>query len=404
MDSVSQKTGPRAWLPLIAMAGAVFAFNSSEFMPIGLLTDIATDFDISTSKAGLLITYYAWVVCVMSVPLMVLCSRMEYRKLLLATVALFVASHVVSAVSTSYAILMASRVGVACAHSVFWAIAPPVAVKVAPEGKRAVALSVIAASTSVALIAGLPLGRAIGLLLGWRSTFGVVAAVAFAILALIFWLFPKVPNTSFVAPAKIPGILKMPVLVGIFTVTALTVTSQFCGYSYIEPFLKQTAGMPDAWVTWVLMLYGAAGIGASLLFSRFYERSPKRFAVFAIGGIAASLLLLLPASRSIPAVIALCAFWGMAVMVFNLVFQSIVIDEAPPAALTIAMAAYSGIYNLGIGSGAFIGGRVESALTVDYVGLAGFAVSILASAVFFLKLLPMLKIGGRRTKAGASRH
>ena len=80
-------------------------------------------------------------------------------------------------------------------------------------------------------------------------------------------------------------------------------------------------------------------------------------------------------------------------MIFNLVFQSIVIDEAPPAAITIAMAAYSGIYNLGIGSGAFIGGRVESSLSVDYTGLAGFLVALLASGLFFCKLLPRLKIG-----------
>lgn len=392
MESTSQNTGLRAWLPLIAMAGAVFAFNSSEFMPIGLLTDIASDFGIATSKAGLLITFYAWVVCVMSVPLMVLCSRMEYRKLLLATVALFAVSHVASAFSASYGMLMASRVGVACAHSVFWAIAPPVAVKIAPEGKRAAALSVIAASTSVALIAGLPLGRAVGLLLGWRCTFGAVAAFAFLILAFIFFLFPKVPNTSFVSPSKIPGILRMPVLVGIFTVTAVMVTAQFCGYSYVEPFLKETAGMPDASVTWVLMLYGGAGIASSFLFSRFYEKSPKPFAVFAIGGIAASLLLLLPAAGWTPAVVALCAFWGMAVMIFNLVFQSIVIDEAPPAALTIAMAAYSGIYNLGIGSGAFIGGRVELFASVGYVGLAGFAVAAAGSVLFFRGLLPKLKI------------
>ncbi|MCI6529953.1 MAG: sugar transporter [Mesosutterella sp.] len=391
MDTVNQgRTGLRAWLPLAAMACSVFAFNSSEFMPIGLLSDIASDFGIATSKAGLLITFYAWGVCVMSVPLMVLCSRMEYRKLLAATVALFAVSHVLSALSTGYWMLMASRVGVACAHSVFWAIAPPVAVKVAPEGRRATALSVIAASTSVALIAGLPLGRTIGLVLGWRCTFGAVAVVAFLILAFILREFPRVPNTSYVAPEKIPGILRKPVLVAIFAVTVLTVTAQFCGYSYIEPFLTRTAHLSESAVTWVLMLYGAAGIASSVLYSRLYDANRMAFRRFAILGIASSLLLLYLASHWAAAVVALCAFWGIAVMVFNLVFQSLIIEEAPPAAVTIAMAAYSGIYNLGIGSGAFIGGRVEQASSVAWVGLCGGLVALIAALVFFRKLAPRL--------------
>lgn len=104
-------------------------------MPIGLLIDIAKDFEIPVAKAGLLITFYAWVVALMSLPLMVLCSRMAYRKLLLGVLLLFAVSHVGSALSTQYWMLMASRIGVACAHSVFWAIAPPMAVKIVPGRK-----------------------------------------------------------------------------------------------------------------------------------------------------------------------------------------------------------------------------------------------------------------------------
>ena len=141
-------SGLKAWLPLLVLAGAVFCFNSSEFMPIGLLSDIGEDLGVANSTMGLLITVYAWVVCLMSVPLMVVCSRLEYRNLLLGTIALFAISHVGSALSASYGFLMASRIGVACAHSVFWSIAPPIAVKLAPEGKRAAALSLIATSTS----------------------------------------------------------------------------------------------------------------------------------------------------------------------------------------------------------------------------------------------------------------
>ena len=95
MDTENKNSGGiRPWLPLLSLACAVFAFNSSELMPIGLLIDIAKDFEIPVAKAGLLITFYAWVVALMSLPLMVLCSRMAYRKLLLGVLLLFAAFEV----------------------------------------------------------------------------------------------------------------------------------------------------------------------------------------------------------------------------------------------------------------------------------------------------------------------
>ena len=68
-----KKTGIRGWLPVIGLAFSTFIFNTSEFIPIGLLSDIASDFGITESNAGMLITVYAWVVAIASLPLMLVC-------------------------------------------------------------------------------------------------------------------------------------------------------------------------------------------------------------------------------------------------------------------------------------------------------------------------------------------
>ena len=162
------------WLPLVGLTFAVFVFNTSEFMPIGLLTDIATDLNISEARAGLLISVYAWVVAIMSLPLMIMVSKMELKRLLLSIIALFVVSHVGSALAEGYYTLMLSRIGVACAHSIFWSIASPLAVRTVPDGRRALALSAIATGSSVAMVVGLPLGRVVGLYVGWRDRKSVV--------------------------------------------------------------------------------------------------------------------------------------------------------------------------------------------------------------------------------------
>lgn len=106
------------YFPLIVLSVCGFTFNTSEFIPIGLLSDIAHDFSISEPQAGMLITVYAWVVMIASLPLMMIASKFALKKLLLTVVGLFVLSHVLSTVSTTFATLMTSRIGVACAHAI----------------------------------------------------------------------------------------------------------------------------------------------------------------------------------------------------------------------------------------------------------------------------------------------
>ena len=170
-------------MPLVGITCATFIFNTSEFVPIGLLTSISADFSISEAKAGMLISVYAWVVMLLSLPLMLMVSRMNLRKLFLGVIALFVVFQIMSFMSVGYGMLMFSRIGVACAHSVFWSVVSPIAVRIVPEKHRAMALGMVVTGTSVAMIFGLPLGRVVGLLAGWRATFlgiGVFAFAAFA--------------------------------------------------------------------------------------------------------------------------------------------------------------------------------------------------------------------------------
>ena len=121
---------PKNWLPLIGITISVFIFNMSEFMPIGLLTDISMDLGITESKAGMIISIYAWAVAILSLPIMLLLRKMEYRRMLLMCIALFAGFQILSGISDSYEMLIMARLGVAVSHSIFWSIATPLAVRV----------------------------------------------------------------------------------------------------------------------------------------------------------------------------------------------------------------------------------------------------------------------------------
>lgn len=382
-----EETGAlKLWAPVIGLTLSAFIFNTSEFIPIGLLSDIARDFHITESQAGMIITVYAWIVTVLSLPLMLLASKIEFKKLLLAILGLFIVSHFLSAVAPSFLTLMLSRVGVAFSHSIFWSIASPLAVRIAPRGKGAVALSFVVTGTAVAMIAGLPLGRMIGLYMGWRATFFSIGLVALAVAVFLIFVFPKVPaNIQESSVAKLPRILKNPALIGVYVLTALAFTANFTAYSYIEPFMAQVAKMPESEITFTLTLFGVAGILASVFFSKGFAKQPKFFFAAATFGLALFLALLECSSSEIWLSMLLCVFWGMCFTIFGLVFQAVVI-RLEPQATPIAMSIYSGIANVGIGGGALVGGWVCALPAIEWIGYAGAAFAALAGVICFVMI------------------
>lgn len=379
------------WLPLVGLTFAVFVFNTSEFMPIGLLTDIATDLNISEARAGLLISVYAWVVAIMSLPLMIKASKMELKRLLLSIIALFVVSHVGSALAEGYYTLMLSRIGVACAHSIFWSIASPLAVRTVPDGKRALALSAIATGSSVAMVVGLPLGRVIGLYVGWRMAFMSIAIISALIFVFILVVFPKLQSRGKFAFKQLPELLHNRVLVGVFIMSVLFATAHYTCYSYIEPFLGKVAAMSPETVTLVLIVFGGSGMLGSIAFSKYYMANPRRFILAVTLGPALCMMMLQAATAGMAYTLAVCILWGAMATAFNIAFQDNTIRFAPENATSIGMSIFSGIFNLGIGSGAYVGGLVVSRLSIECIGYAGGAIGVIATLYLALRYFPNMR-------------
>lgn len=370
-------------LPLIGMTVSAFIFNTSEFMPIGLLTDIAKSFEIAEAKAGMLITVYSWIVMLLSLPLMILVSRIDYRRLFIGTVAVFGICQVLTVLSNSYGMLMVSRIGVACAHAIFWSIASPIAVRMASEAHQSKALSMVVTGTSVATIAGLPLGKMVGHYAGWRIAFLIVAVITFVVLVYMTFLFPKMDCGEPFRVKQLPQLFKNRSLVCVYIQTFLFVVGYYTSYSYIDPFLQQVAGMGNSMVTITLFVFGAAGLFGSFLFSKFYDRYRRGVLRTVMAALVVELLLLLPAAGKPGFMMALCALWGITVLMFNVSFQSETIQCTDEQSSSVAMSIFSGIFNFGIGAGSFLGGIVCDKGQISHLGFVG-AVFAAISLLFFL--------------------
>lgn len=383
MADPTPRMSTRELLPLVALTLSAFLLNTSEFVPIGLLTDIARAFSLSESGAGAMISIYAWAVALLSLPLMLAASRVPPRALIVSVLAVFCGGQVASALAPTFELLVASRLIVAAAHAVFWSVASPFAVRVAAPERSALAMSMIVTGTSVAMIFGLPLGRALGLALGWRMTFVCVGAAAAAALAGLIAFFPRLEAGKPFTLDRLPELARNRALMGLYLATILFATGYYTGYSYIEPFLQQVAAMPDALITAALTVFGVAGLVGSGLFARFFDAHRRPFLTATMLGMAAALLLLLPLAGVPAGPFAVCVIWGVSATAYNVAAQAEVIRSTSQADTPVAMSVFSGLFNVGIGTGSIVGGLVCDAAGPAGVGLVGGAVAA-AGALYCL--------------------
>lgn len=382
------------YLRVILMGVAAFIVNTTEFAPVGLLSSIANDFDISAAHAGWMLTVYAWIVALMSLPLMLVTGKMDRKTLLLASFGLFVVSHVLSVVAWSFNVLLISRIGIAFAHAVFWSITASIAIRVAPWGKKNFALSVLATGTGLAMVLGVPLGRLIGEALGWRTTFGLIGVASLILMLALFRLLPDMPSLFSGSLSKVSELMKKPILITMYFFIFLMFTAHYTAYSYIEPFLKEIGHNSAGFTTLILLLFGGAGIIGSVLFGYIGERANTQLLIGSTVIVTCSTALLYFAAQHSSFMVSLIILWSAAMMTIGLAMQVRVFNVDANAS-DIIMSLFSGIINLGIGAGALLGNQVIQHINLQSVGAAGSLFGLGALVVLFF----MLRRVAREAKA-----
>ncbi|MCV3297973.1 sugar transporter [Pantoea ananatis] len=392
LTTVSRKT---AWLRVVLLAIAAFVFNTTEFVPVGLLSDIAAGFSMKTSEVGIMLTIYAWVVALLSLPLMLLTRNIERRFLLTVLFIVFIASHVLSTFAWSFTSLIVSRVGIALSHAVFWSITASLAIRVAPAGKKTQALSMLATGTALAMVLGVPIGRVVGQALGWRTTFGVIGLSALVLMIMLARILPRLPSEHTGSLSSVPLLFRRPALVGMYLLVTLIVTAHYTAYSYIEPFMQLVANASEGFTTLLLLLFGSAGIIGSLLFSSLGKKFPSALLIAAIALVTLCMGLLIFAAVRPGAIITLCVVWGMAMMMIGLAMQIRVLSLASDAT-DVAMSLMSGIYNIGIGAGALLGSQISAYMSLSDVGNVGAIIGLAALlwCIYIFKRYPQLRSNG----------
>ena len=366
----------KQWVSVCALAVGAFIFNTTEYIPIALLSDIGQSFGKPATEVGMMITVYAWIVALLSLPLMLMTKNIERRKLLLMLFALFALFHALSFFSWNFNILLVSRIGIALTHAVFWSITASLAVRLAPTGKTNQALGLLSTGTVLAMVLGIPLGRVVGQYFGWQLSFLLIGVCAAGVMVVLAKNLPALPSQNTGSLSSLPSLFKRRNLMLLYAMTVLIITAHFTAYSYIEPFVLQVGGFKAEQVTIVLSLYGLAGFAASYLFGKWFAKSQRLFMLGAVAVILLSALLLLPFASFPYAVYALVFIWGVAIVIVSLGMVSKVLAFASDAT-DVANSIYSGLYNVGIGGGALLGHYGTVWFGLSNIGIAG---ALLAAA------------------------
>ncbi|MBT2493307.1 MFS transporter [Streptomyces sp. ISL-96] len=273
-------------LPLYLLAVAVFAMGTSEFMLAGLLPDIASDFDVTVGTAGMLTSAFAIGMVVGAPFVAALARNWPRRSSLLGFILAFAAAHAVGAVTTSFPVLVVTRVVAALANAGFLAVALTAAAALVAPAKKGRALAVLLSGTTVATIAGVPGGSVLGTALGWRATFWAVAALCLPAALGILKGIPagRVKEEATGGPAlRVElALLTRPRLVLVMLLGALVNAATFASFTFLAPVVTGTAGLGELWISAVLVLFGAGSFVGVTVAGRLADQRPGP--VIAVGG------------------------------------------------------------------------------------------------------------------------
>jgi DHA1 family inner membrane transport protein len=284
------------WIPVLGLLVVTFCICTSELSVAGLLPTLASDLAVDIPTAGLLISGYAIGVAIAGPVLSLLTSKFSRRTVLLGVMAVFIVGNVLCAMAPNYWLLLGARLVVSACHGLFFGVAMVVAVRLAPPDRQATAVSMIFAGVTAALIAGVPIGTAIGNAFGWRMTYWAVSGAGVVAAGLVALLIPKNLGSEAGPPADFKAELRAafrPIVILGYWIFGVAVLSFFAMQSYVVPFLLR-GGISLELVPVVLFVSGVASFLGTLAGGRLGDWNP---ALTMVGTMAINMCLSLLLSQ-----------------------------------------------------------------------------------------------------------
>jgi predicted MFS family arabinose efflux permease len=367
-----------AIVALTALTLAVFLYVTTESLPIGLLPLIAEDLGTTASAVGLLVTGYALIIVMVTLPLTRLTRQLPRRRLLCILLGVFVVATCLSAVAWNYWFIMGARMVTALSQALFWAVVTPAAAGLFRAEARGRAVSILYAGVSVAALAGIPAGTWLGQQTNWRVAFFALGGLGLLVLVTVAAGLPNTPAGHGAADrGSAPDRGRY---LSIVATTALAVTGGFTAFTYISPFLTGVSAFAESSVGPLLLVRGIAGLAGVFAVACLIDRNGWLTMTGLMGLQVLALAAQYTLAASQVATVITISLSGFTLGGLPATLGSRVLRYAPGTS-DMASAGTSTAFNTGITAGAFLGSVLLSGPGARSTALVGALLSLVALAV-----------------------
>lgn len=386
-----QKLSPartRLCLALLVLLG--FSLGASEFVVIGIESDLATELNVSLSTVGQLISMFAMPYAVMTPLLALSTGRFKRYTLLWVYSIVFVVGNIMMAVAPSFGVLLAARIILGSVAGALLALGVTYIPELVEPKRASMALSIVYAAFSVAMVVVTSLGKILADTVGWHVAMDGTLILAVVTCALVLGFMPRSGSTD--EPATFgeqAALFKEPCIITGMLIFLFGIGSVYVFYGYITPYLEEVLGMGTMEASTTLMVYGVFCLLSNILGGWIDSRfgMPALVPLFVVQG--AVMLGLYYAGSAMPLALVLVFCVALLMYLYSVAVISMFMRVARrrhPKAMTLASSLEPLSFNLGISFGTAVGGAVVSSVGLPSVGLVGAALSLVACALVILTI------------------
>ncbi|WP_262296650.1 MFS transporter [Microvirga sesbaniae] len=369
----------------LALAVGSFGIGTGEFAIMGLLPNVAQEFNVTTPEAGYAISAYALGVVVGAPIIAVMAAKLARQTLLLLLMAIFAVGNAVSAIAPSFESFVFLRFLTGLPHGAYFGVAALVAASLVPPNKRTQAVARVMMGLTVATLLGTPVATWFGQILTWRIAFGAVGFMG-ALTVLLIWLFlPKDKVQEGASPMRELGAFRRKQVWFTLGIGAVGFGGLFSVFSYIASTATEVAGMPESAVPVMMALFGSGMIVGNLVGAWFADRN----LMGTIGGVLVSsavVMTVLWLTAENPYLLSACVFLVGCSVAIGPALQTRLMDVAADAQ-TLAAALNHSAFNIANALGAWLGGlAIAAGYGFASTGWVGAVLAVAGLGVFGLSL------------------
>ncbi|RYG87476.1 MAG: MFS transporter [Alphaproteobacteria bacterium] len=300
-----------AWAAVICMSLLTFVLVASEFMPVSLLTPIATDLMITEGQAGQAIAVSGFFAVMTSLFGNTMLSRLDRRTVVLLYSAVLIVSGLAVTVAPNYLVFMIGRSLVGVAIGGFWSLSTAILARLTTNADLPKALAMLQGGTAFAAVIAAPVGSYLGGLVGWRGAFAIVVPIGLVGLVWQWMVLPSMAPEHPITPGKMFGLLRRPVVAIGMAATALAFMGQFSLSTYLRPFLELVTGLDVNVLSLVLLGLGLGGLLGTVIAGVLMKSYLKPVLVAVPALLAGLALLLIPFGHMAIMTAAMLVLWGI---------------------------------------------------------------------------------------------